>query len=254
MPARPRKPTKAPKLSREEKKAARVQRKAGRRETWRNVWQAFHLTRKADQRLIPYLVLFGVGTAAIVYLLLFLLLGSPYFPIPVAVGAGLIVAMLVFSRRAQAAMYEQAADSPGAAGWMLQNQTRGDWRTTPAVAGTTQLDAVHRVVGRPGVVLVGEGAPQRVRGLIAQEKKRVARVAGDTPIYDLVVGSGDGEVPLRKLNARLMKLPRNLSKQQVDALDKRLQALGGTRPAVPQGPMPANARMRNVQRTVRRRS
>jgi hypothetical protein len=68
------------------------------------------------------------------------------------------------------------------------------------------------------------------------------------------VGTGDGEVPLRKLNTYLLKLPRNLNREQISALDKRLQALGGGKPPLPQGPMPTNAKMRNVQRTVRRRS
>jgi hypothetical protein len=246
-------PTKPAKLTRAEKKALRAEKRRKRRETWSNLRQAFTLTRKNDNRFIPYLVIAGVGAAAIVYLVLLLFLKSPYFPIPVAVGAGLIAAMLVFSRRAQRSMYAQAEGTPGSAAWMLQNQTRGDWRTTPSIAGTSQLDVVHRVVGRAGVVLVGEGAPHRVRGLIAQEKKRVARIAGDTPIYDVVVGPDEGSVPLGKLNSYLLKLPRNLSKDQVAALDKRLQALGQGKPPLPQGPMPTSARMRNVQRTVRRR-
>ena len=105
-------------------------------------------------------------------------------------------------------MFTQAEGQAGAAGWMLQQQLRGDWRLTQAVAGTTQLDAVHRLVGRPGVVLVGEGAPHRLRGLLAQEKKRTARVVGDTPIYDITVGTGEGDIRLSKLNRYLLKLPR----------------------------------------------
>ena len=123
--------------------------------------------------------------------------------------------MFVFSRRAQRSMFAQAEGQAGAAGWMLQQQLRGDWRLTQAVAGTTQLDAVHRLVGRPGVVLVGEGAQHRVRGLIAQEKKRTARVVGETPIYDVIIGTGEGDMRLAKLNRYLLKLPANLSKDQV---------------------------------------
>ncbi len=116
------------------------------------------------------------------------------------------------------------------------------------------MDAVHRLIGRPGIVLIGEGAPHRVRGLIAQEKKKIARVAGDTPIYDITVGTGEGDVRLGKLNRYLLKLPSNLSKGEVSALEKRLAALGGPRAPLPKGPMPQGAKMRNVQRTVRRRS
>jgi hypothetical protein len=251
--AKPAGPTKPAKLTRAEKKAARAEKRATRRQTWQNVRQAFTLTRQNDRRLIPYLVIAGVGTAAVLYLVVSLFAG-PFIPIPVAVLGAAVVVMLIFSRRAQTSMFSQAEGTPGAAAWVLQNNLRGNWQATPAVAGNSQLDAVHRLVGRPGVVLVGEGAPHRVRGLIAQEKKKVARVAGDTPIYDVIVGTDEGEVSLRRLNGYLFKLPRNLNKEQVGALEKRLQALGGGKPPLPQGPMPAGAKMRNVQRTARRRT
>lgn len=246
--------SKPPKPTREQKRAARAAKRQSRRETWRNLRQAFSITRQNDPKFMPYLVISAVAGALVGYLVVFLVTGSPWLPIPVAVFGAVIAGMLLFSRRAQRSMFTQAEGQPGAAGWMLQQQLRGDWRLTQAVAGTTQLDAVHRLVGRPGVVLVGEGAQHRVRGLIAQEKKKVARIAGDTPIYDVIVGTGEGEVRLNKLNRHLLKLPANLSKEQVAALDKRLAALSSTRAPLPQGPMPQGAKMRNVQRTVRRRS
>jgi Domain of unknown function (DUF4191) len=245
---------KAPKLTRAEKKTARIAKRQSRRETWRNVAQAFTLTRKNDSRFLPYLAIFGVLAAAIVYLVVYFVLGSFVLPIPFAVLAAAVAGMLVFSRRAQRSMFTQAEGQPGAAGYMLEHQLRGEWRLTQAVAGTTHLDAVHRLVGRPGVVLVGEGAQHRVRGLIAQERKKLSRLTGDTPIYDLMVGTGEGDVRLAKLNRYLMKLPHNLTKAEVASLDKRLAAMGGPRTPLPQGPMPAGAKMRSVQRTVRRRS
>jgi hypothetical protein len=130
---------------------------------------------------------------------------------------------------------------------------RGDWRVSAGVAGTPQFDAVHRVLGRPGIVLVGEGQPQRVRPLIAQEKKKVARVVGDTPIYDILVGDGEGQVPLRKLSAHVMKLPRNLSAADVNSLGRRMSALGGPRMPVPGGPLPGGKQLTVSQRQVRRR-
>lgn len=241
------------KLTRAEKKAARAEKRDSRRQTWQNVRQAFTITRQNDPRLIPYLIIAGVATAAVLYFVVSIFAG-PFIPIPVALLGALVVVMLIFSRRAQTSMFAQAEGTPGAAAWVLQNNLRGDWHATPTIAGTSQLDAVHRLVGRPGVVLVGEGAPHRVRGLIAQEKKKIARVAGDTPIYDVIVGTDEGEVSLRKLNGYLFKLPRNLSREQVAALEKRMQALGGGKPPLPQGPMPTGAKVRNMQRTVRRRT
>jgi hypothetical protein len=136
---------------------------------------------------------------------------------------------------------------------VLQNM-RGDWRVTQAVQVNSQLDAVHRVLGRPGVILVAEGQPHRVRPMLAQEKKRVARISGDTPIYDVVVGDEEGQVPIRKLNQHMVRLPRNLDQRQVNALEKRLAALGGTKSApLPKGPMPKQARMAGMERTLRRR-
>jgi hypothetical protein len=227
------------KLSRADKKAARSERRQRRRDSFQQMRQAFTLTRKNDARLVPYLVLTVVVVATVFYLLTLLLFG-------------LIAALFLFSRRAQSSAYRQAEGQAGAAAYVL-GQLRGDWRKTDAVAGTPQLDAVHRLLGRPGVVLIGEGAPHRVKPLLAQEKKRVARLAGDAPIYDVVVGRGEGEVPLGKLNTHLMKLPRNLSKEQVVALDRRLAALGAQRAPLPQGPMPGGVKMRSVQRAARRR-
>jgi len=242
------------KLSRAEKRAARGVKRAKRRETWANLRQAFTITRQNDPKFIPYLIAGGVVAAAIGYIIVFLITGSIAAPIITAVVFFAIAAMIIFSRRAQTAMFTQAEGQPGAAGWMLQQQLRGEWRLEQGIAGTTQLDAVHRMVGRPGIVLIGEGAQHRVRGLIAQEKKKISRVAGDTPIYDVIVGTGEGDLRLAKLSRYLVKLPANLSKQEVAALDKRLAALGGARAPLPQGPMPGNAKMRNVQRTVRRKT
>jgi len=247
-------PSKPAKLTRPEKKAARKAKRQARRDTWRNMREAFSLTRKGDPRFLPYLVMFSVLAAALVYLLVLWLTGSTILPIPFAVLIAVVTAMLVFSRRAQRSMFTQAEGQPGAAGWMLQQQLKGDWRLTQAVAGTTQLDAVHRLVGRPGIVLVGEGAAHRVRGLLAQEKKKVSRISGDTPIYDVIVGTAEDELRLAKLSRYLLKLPTNLSKAQVSALDKRLAALGGARSPLPQGPLPPGAKVRNMQRAVRRKS
>ncbi len=245
---------KAPKLSKEDKAALRSAKRAKRRETWSNLKQAFKLTRERDPRFLPLLIMIAAVAAAVVYVIAFFVLGSPYLGIPLAILFALVASLFFFSRRAQKTMFAQAEGQAGAAGWMLKQQLRGDWRLTEAVAGTTQLDAVHRLVGRPGVVLVGEGAPHRVKGLIAQEKKRTARVVGEVPIYDVIIGNGENDVRLSKINRYLVKLPSNITKDQVSSLEKRLAALSTTRAAMPKGPMPAGAKMRNVQRTVRRRS
>ena len=213
--------------------------------------QAYSLTRKNDPKL-PWVMLIAFVVVAGVVELVGILLSSPFLFLPVAILFGLLAALIVFGRRAQGSAYRQVEGQPGAAAWVLEGM-RGDWQVSSGVAGTTQLDAVHRVLGRPGVILVGEGTPSRVRPLLAQEKKRIARIAGDAPIYDVLVGDEEGQVPLRKLSAHVMKLPRNLSGGELNALRKRLSALGGSRMPVPGGPLPGGRQMSVSQRQVRRR-
>jgi len=213
--------------------------------------QAYSLTRKNDPKL-PWVMLIAFVAVAAVIELIAILLGSPFLFLPIAILFGALAALILFGRRAQGSAYRQVEGQPGAAAWVLEGM-RGDWQVSSGVAGTTQLDAVHRVLGRPGVILVGEGAPSRVRPLLAQEKKRVARIAGDTPIYDVLVGDDEGQVPLRKLSAHVMKLPRNLTAAEVNALGRRMSALGGPKMPVPGGPLPGGKAMTISQRQVRRR-
>jgi hypothetical protein len=213
--------------------------------------QAYTLTRKNDPRL-PWVMLIAFVVVAAVIELVGILLGSPYVMIPLAVLAGALAALILFGRRAQGSAYRQVEGQPGAAAWVLEGM-RGDWRVTSGVAGTAQLDAVHRVLGRPGVILVAEGAPTRTRSLLAQEKKKVARVVGDTPIYDITVGDEAGQVPLKNLSQHVMKLPRNLSPAELNSLGRRMSALGGARMPVPGGPLPGGKQMSVSQRQVRRR-
>ncbi|WP_097185544.1 DUF4191 domain-containing protein [Blastococcus haudaquaticus] len=217
----------------------------------RMIKQAYTLTRKNDPKLPWIMLIWFVAVAAVVELI-GILLSSPFIFLPLALVSGALAALIVFGRRAQGSAYRQVEGQPGAAAWVLEGM-RGDWRVTSGVAGTQQMDAVHRVLGRPGVILVAEGVPGRVRGLLAQEKKKVARVVGDAPIYDIVVGDDEGQIPLRKLSAHVMKLPRNLSAAEVNALGRRMSALGGARMPVPGGPMPGGKQMSISQRQVRRR-
>ncbi|CAM4194666.1 DUF4191 domain-containing protein [Nocardiopsis rhodophaea] len=169
------------------------------------------------------------------------LTGAWLYWITLGIPVGFLAGFIFFTRSAQRVQY-QMLDGRLGAGMAVLDNMRGDWTVEPGVAANRQMDVVHRAVGRPGVVLVGEGDPSRLRGLIAGEKKRVARVAATTPIYDLQVGNGADQVPVSKLQRHVMKLPRNLDKAEVAELRYRLRAL----PAgiqMPKGPMPKGMRM-----------
>ena len=220
--------------------AARAQKRAGRKERLAQLRQAFTLTRQADPRLVPLLAA-AFLVPFVLLLLLGLLVGHPFVLGFLGVLFGVLAAAVVFGRRVQSHALGQVEGQVGAAAAVL-NGMRGDWRVTPAVGFTREQDLVHRVVGRPGIVLVGEGSTGRARGLVVTEKKRLARFVGDVPVYDVLVGDGEGQVPLRGLEKHFAKLPRNVAPKDVNVLDRKLKAMAPPLP-VPKGPMPGGGRM-----------
>jgi hypothetical protein len=198
------------------------------------------IVREGNKWALPIVALTGIGVL-LVFVLLGLFVGLPYLLIPLGVLAGLSSAMIVFGRFAQSAQYKAIAGQPGAAAAILQN-LRGGFTTTPAIAANRNMDVVHRIVGKPGVILVGEGSPSRLPSLLAAEKKRIARIASQVPIYDFQVGYADGQIPIRQIQKKIMKLPRNLKGQYVAELNFRLNALPQNL-QMPKGPVPRSARM-----------
>jgi hypothetical protein len=198
------------------------------------------MIHKNDRRALPLVGLAGLGVVA-VFVLVGLLTGLAPLLIPVGVLFGVMAAMLLFGRFATSTQYKMLEGQPGAAAAILQN-LRGGYTTTPAIAANRNMDVVHRTVGKPGVILVGEGSPTRLPSLLAAEKKRVSRIASQVPIYDFQVGDGEGQVPIRQLQKKIMKLPRNLKGQAVAELNYRLNALPQAL-QMPKGPVPRSARM-----------
>ncbi|WP_313675739.1 DUF4191 domain-containing protein [Mycolicibacterium sp.] len=238
------------------KAEAKATRKAASKQRRTQIWQAFQMQRKEDKRLLPYMIgAFLLVVAVSVAVGLWIGGFTAYLFIVLGIVLGVLVAFIIFGRRAQKNVYRKAEGQAGAAAWALENM-RGQWRVKPGVAATGHLDAVHRVIGRPGVIFIGEGSPARVKPLLAQEKKRTARLVGEVPIYDFVIGNADGEVPLAKLERHLNKLPANITVKRIDALESKLDALGsrlGPAAAMPKGPLPPQAKLRGVQRAARRR-
>lgn len=230
--------------------------RTAKRQRRAQIFQAFRMQRREDKWLLPWLIGSFVVVVGVAFGLGFIF-GLQWYFLAVAVPLGLLAAVNIFGRRVQRNVYSKADGQPGAAAWALDNLRGKRWRVTHAVAGTTQMDAVHRVLGMPGVVLVAEGTPHRVKPLLAQEKKRVSRIVGDVPIYDVLVGNEEGQVPLRRLQRHLGKLPHNVMPSTIETLDKRLSALGNQGAAMPKGPTPDNAKMaklqQKAQRTAKRR-
>ena len=222
------------------KAAARATKKAARKQRFSQLKQAFAMTRKADPKMLP-LVLAALLGPFVLLLVIGFVVGHPFLLGLVGLLIGLIAATAVFGRRVQGNAYSQVEGELGAAAAVL-NGMRGDWRVTPMVGFTREQDMVHRVVGRPGVVLVAEGAGGRTRTLLVNEKKKLARFVGDVPVYDVTVGDGEGQVPLRGLEKHFAKLPRNVAPKDVNVLDRKLKAMAPALP-IPKGPVPRGGRM-----------
>ena len=202
---------------------------------------AYTMTRRVDP-MVGWVTLAAFGLTFAVFIAIGLLIGHPWYLGFLGLMLAVLAATIVFGRRAEKAAFSQVEGQPGAAAAALNMMRRG-WTVTPAVAVTRNQDIVHRAVGRPGVVLVGEGSPSRLGNLLATEKKKVARFVPDIPIYDVQAGDEAGQIPLRKLNRHLMKLPRNLKTHQVSEVNRRLKALGAMNLPIPKGPMPRGMRM-----------
>jgi hypothetical protein len=191
--------------------------------------------------LATFLVAGGLGFA----LFFWVLPGSGVISLVLAIIGGLMLGLLamliLFGRRAQSAAYKQMEGTPGAGARALSTLRRG-WRTDQMVAFNKQQDMVHRVVGPPGIVLVGEGSSTRLKGLLATEERRHARVAAEVPIHQVVVGDGEGQVPLTKLVRHVSKLGRQVKGPELTDLLSRLRAIDAHRPnlPIPKGPMPTS--------------
>jgi hypothetical protein len=201
----------------------------------------YAMARRVDPKIGVFVGGAGLAVFVVVLLIGFLFRHPVYFGF-LGLLTALAVMAIVFGRRAERAAYLQVEGQPGAAASVLQSLRRG-WTVTPAVAVTRNQDLVHRAVGRPGIVLVGEGAPSRVANLLGQEKRKLGRILPDVPVYDFQAGTEEGQIPLRKLQRELMKLPRNLRPAQVSEVDRRLKAMGTLNLPIPKGPLPKNVRM-----------
>lgn len=214
----------------------------------RQMIQAYRITKQTDRtlpiRLLAWFLVVG-GVGAMLQVVLF---GRSIWAISGAVVfgllAGLLAVLIVLGRRAEHAAYAQIEGQPGAAAGALQMLRRG-FDVKPAVAFNRNQDLVHRVVSRAGVILVGEGNPSRVKQLLSTERKKHQRIAGDdAPVHEIVVGDGEGEVPLTKLVRHIQKMKKQIQPGMQTVLMQKMKALDSMRPPapMPRGPMPTSTK------------
>jgi len=217
------------------------------------VRQVFTAAKAVDPAIGWWMALAFLGVLAVVAIIgVFVFPKFLVFSIVFGLALGALAATVVLSQRAQRAAYRQIEGQPGAVGATLSSLRRGWFFDKQPVAadGARANDLasaamVYRAVGRPGIVLIGEGPSGRAQKLLAAERKRVERVAPGVPVVLLRVGTGggEGEVGIRKLTNTVQRLKPVLTKDEVSVVNRRLKALGGIRPPVPKGVDPTRARM-----------
>ena len=236
-------------MARKETQQSDTPKKPGR---FAQIRQVFTASRKADPT-IPWWMLLAFLAVVAVGVSIGALLGHWKYALFLSVPVGLLAATLVLSRMAERAAYRSLESQPGAAGAALGALRRGWFYDQQPVAvdgarGTRPEDVagaafVYRALGRPGIVLIGEGPDARRTKLLTQERKKVERVAPGVPVTSVVVGDGADQVPIRKLGSKITRMKPVLTKEEVSAVNKRLKSLGGLRPPIPAGLDPNKARV-----------
>lgn len=220
--------------------------KAKRNGRIRQMVEVYKTTKVHDRKLTPILILcfiapilVSVGLAALFSDAWF---GWVVWPLT-GVLVGILLVMIVLGRRAERTAYRQIEGRAGAVGAVVQGALRRSWRGSEVpVAVTRSQDAVYRVVGRGGVVLISEGSFQRTRRLASDEERKVKRALRNAPVVHLYVGPDEGGVPLEKLSRTLVKLKPVLKRPEVDAVYNRLSSLQGTPIGIPKGIDPNRVR------------
>ncbi|WP_426592285.1 DUF4191 domain-containing protein [Cellulomonas sp. McL0617] len=210
---------------------------------YHQLWQVFQMTRKTDPAITWILLAILVGVIAIGVGVGFAT-GHPFFWLFLSIPFAALVAMFVLSRRVEKAAFAQIEGQTGATLSALRSIRRGwTFPEEPAAFDPKTRDLVFRGVGRPGVVLVGEGPAPRINKLLEAERKRTARVVGGAPIIVMQMGDGEGQIPLRKLPRAVQRVRGGkLTKPEIAEVNKRLTALGGAKLPMPKGVDPNRAR------------
>ncbi|MGL4174420.1 MAG: DUF4191 domain-containing protein [Actinomycetota bacterium] len=215
---------------------------------FRQITMVFRQTRQLDPRVVWWMLLAFVVTM-VVFIGIGFLIGHPIYLGLLGVPTAVMVAAIVMARRAERAAYRQLEGQPGGSGAVLQALRRGWYYDQEPVAveatrpgDFTGAALVFRAISRSGVVLIVEGPRGRADKLGEKERKKITRLLPNVPVTVLRAGSGDGDVPVRKIPSKMRRMRPALSKAEAAAVHKRLTALGGMKPPVPQGIDPTRAR------------
>jgi len=201
---------------------------------------AYKLVRKESPAGIIYSILIFV-VVLIAGIAFGKSIGHPIYLGLISLPLAFLISFFLFTRFANTAAFASIEGQLGAGASVLMSIRRG-FITTPAVNVSRNQDMVHRVSGKAGIILVGEGS-SAVRSLLQDERKKMERFLSGVPVTEIIVGDNAGQVSIRKLQKHLKKLPKKLNTAQLREVRARLRSVGGLNIPMPKGPMPTNVRM-----------
>ena len=215
----------------------------------KQLWQIFHLTRKTDKALVPLLVLTLVGPIVAGVVAAILISGGSVLTLILYIVTGILLAILltlvVLGQRAERTAYQQISGQPGAVGAVLRSALRRAWQASefPVAVNPRTQEAVYRAVGKPGVVLIGEGSKSKTQKMLDDERRAVLRAVPEIPVHFVYVGPDSGSTPLHKLTTALKSFKKSLRKAEVLAVSHRLNSLkSGPTMGIPKGMDPTKVR------------
>ena len=212
----------------------------------KQMFEVFKYTQEVDRSTLPLMILAIVGAIAVGVLLTVLIFDSPWYGIFMGLAVGVLIAMIILARKAERAAFDRIKGQTGAALAAMQSIRRG-WNVEdePVQIDPRSQKMLFRASGRAGIAVVAEDSTGISMKLLEKERRSIRRVLqhDNVPVHQIVVGDGEGEVPLHKLPNYMQRMKKQLTKQESAQVTKRLNALHRSlRQQVPKGVDPMRAR------------
>ena len=158
---------------------------------------------------------------------------------------GVLLAMIVMSKRAEKNAYLQIEGQAGAVGAVLDSQIRRTWRASsmPVAVNPKTREAVYRMIGPAGVVLIAEGNSAKLSQMLDDEARKVQRAVPGVSVQKVRVNTSEHGVRLFALLKTVYKLPKAITRAEITAVANRLDSLAGASAMpIPKGIDPMRAR------------
>lgn len=213
------------------------------------MWQVLRMTIRHDSLALPMLIGAFVLPILVGVILALVLtpgqwLGMTLY-IVTGVLAGVLLTLIVLGRRAEKAGYAQIEGQPGAVSAVIQTSLRGSWigDSMPVAISPKTQDAIYRIVGKGGIVLIAEGPASRTNRLLEEQRRIVKRLVSEAPVATIQVGPDPGSVPLHRITSVLRRYKRVLRRAEIRQIAARFESLNKTANLpIPKGIDPARAR------------